>query len=198
MCMSKRVLLVTLLALTLASAGAFAQVVVTQSGQTSVKLSKGFLGALGTLGVTPGVLNPTTLSPKGTVTFPITGGALDAQSAAGQITHSGGLTLTAGNTTVAIQNFTIDTTGASPVIYGIASVNGTVAGVLPLFNLQLPASFKLPIRPIGGVYVNLGGVKVTLSSAAAGTLNSVFGITALQGGLQIGFADVQAFVVPNR
>jgi hypothetical protein len=191
-------LFVAVLATTLFCLSAVAQTVVTQSGQTSVQLSSDFLNALQSLSVTPGVLNPTTLSSKGVVTFPITGGAVDAKTAKGQITHSGGLTLTAGGTTVAIENFTIDTTGSGPVLYGIAAVNGSVAGVLPLFNLQLPAGFKLPLKPTAGVLVTLKGVGVTLTSTAANTLNSVFGVTAFQGGLNIGTATVQAFVVPNR
>jgi len=193
----RRTLCVSMLALTLVCASALGQTVVTQSGQTSVQLSSDFLGALKSLGVTPGVLNPTTISSKGVVTFPITGGAVDAQTAAGQITHSGGLTLTAGKTQVAIENFIIDTTGSAPVLNGIAVVNGSVAGVLPLFDLELPKGFKPPLKPIAGVLVNLKGVGVTLSSTAAATLNKVFGVTAFAAGLDIGTANVEAFVVPN-
>ncbi len=186
---------VVVLALTLVSASAFAQTVATVSGQTSVALSSTFLNALKSLGVTPGVLNPTTISSKAVATFPITGGALDAKSAAGQITHSGGLTLTAGKTEVAIENFIIDTTGSTPVLTGIASVNGSVAGALPLFDLALPKGLK--IKVVDGIFVNLPGVGVTLSSDAAATLNKVFGVSAFQAGLDIGTATVQTIVVPN-
>jgi len=186
-----------MLALTLACSGAFAQTVAVQSGQTSVALSTEFLGALQKLGVAPGVLTPTTINSKAVVTFPITGGAIDAQSAAGQITHSGGLTLTKGTTQVAIENFIIDTTGSSPVLNGIAAVNGSVAASLTLFNLQLPPGFRTPIRPIAGVFVTVPGVAVTLSDAAAATLNKVFGVTAFTGGLNVGSATVQAIVLPN-
>ncbi len=185
-----------LFALTLLCAMTFAQTVVTSSGQTSVKLSTEFLDALKTLDVTPGVLNPTTLV-NGTVTFPITGGAIDAKNAAGQINHSGGLTLTAGSTTLAIESFTIDTTGSAPVITGIAVLNGALVGRITLFDLKFPSGFKTPIHPIGGVFVNLANVAVTLDAGAAKTLNSIFGVTAFKGGLSIGTADVQAFVLPN-
>jgi len=186
-----------MLALTLACSSAFAQTVVTQSGQTSVQLSSEFLGALQKLGVTPGVLNPTTINSKAVVTFPITGGAIDAKSVAGRITHSGGLTLTKGTTQVAIENFIIDTTGSSPVLNGIAAVDGSVAGALTLFDLELPKGFKPPLRPIDGIFVNLPCVTVTLSDAAASTLNKVFGVTAFAGGLNVGTATVQAIVLPN-
>jgi hypothetical protein len=191
-------LFVLAVAMTLACASALAQTVVTQSGQTSVQLSSDFLGALQSLGITPGVLNPTTISSKGVVTFPITGGAVDAKTAKGQITHSGGLTLSSGSTTVAIENFTIDTTGSPLVLNGIAAVNGSVAGAIPLFDLTLPQGFKLPLKPVAGVLVNLKGVGVALSSTAATTLNNVFGVTAFKAGLNVGLADVQTFVVPNR
>jgi hypothetical protein len=193
---ARKLACVSILALSLACSGAFAQTLYTQSGQTSVALSSTFLGALQSLGVTPGVLNPTTISSKGVVTFPITGGAIDAKTASGQITHSGGLTLTAGKTQVSIENFIIDTTGSSPVINGIAAVNGSVAGSLTLFNLELP-KLKLPLKPVDGIFVNLAGVSVTLSDAAAATLNKVFGVTAFQGGLNVGTATVQVIVVPN-
>src|SRR5271165_2824226 len=71
----RKLVFVSMLALTLACSGAFAQTLYTQSGQTSVALSSTFLGALQSLHVTPGILNPTTINSKGVVTFPITGGA---------------------------------------------------------------------------------------------------------------------------
>jgi hypothetical protein len=39
----------------------------------------------------------------------------------------------------------------------------------------------------------LDGVGVTLTSTAAQALNSVFGVTALEGGISIGTANVHAF-----
>ncbi len=195
---SKKYLIVSLLALAFCMSSAVAQVVVTQSGQTSVALSKAFVGALGSLGVTPGLLSPSSLT-NGVATFPITGGAVDAKTAAGQITHGGGLTLTAGGTTVALQNFTIDTTGATPILYGVASVNGSVAGTLPLFNIQFsPGGITLPLKPLAGVLVVISGAKLTLTSTAASTLNSVFQVNAFTAGFPIGYANVQAFVLPNR
>jgi hypothetical protein len=53
-----------------------------QFGTTNVNLSSGFLDALQTLSVTPGVIGPTQLA--GTqVNFPIIGGAIDLDTALG-------------------------------------------------------------------------------------------------------------------
>lgn len=172
---------------------AFAQnTKITESGETTVDLATSFLSALQSLGVTPGVIGPTQLNGV-KVNFPITSGAIDLDTALGNIDHSGGLTLTAGSTVVSIQNFIIDTTGSAPVITGLASVNGALVGRIPLFDLTLPSNFSLPLKLTDSVLLNLCSVGVTLDATAAKTLNKVFGITALKGGLAIGTANVQAF-----
>jgi hypothetical protein len=159
-------------------------------GRTTVALSSGFVSALGSLGVTPGTVGPTRLY-SGTVDFPVTGGAIDLDTAAGQILHSGGLTLTAGSTEVVLQSFIIDTTGAAPVITGLVSVDGKLLGRLPLFDLALPSGLTLPLKPADGLII-LKGVGVTLDSTAAGALNSVFNVSAFKGGFGIGTAKVIA------
>ena len=163
-----------------------------QFGTTNVNLSSGFLGALKSLSVTPGVIAPTQLNgPQ--VNFPIIGGAIDLDSALGNIEHSGGLTLTAGNTVLAIENFTIDTTGKTPVITGLAVLNGALVGRITLFDLALPKNFSLPIKEYLGNLVYFTGVTVTLDPGAATTLNKVFGTSTFAGGFTIGSATVEAF-----
>lgn len=162
-----------------------------QFGTTNVNLSSGFLDALQTLNVTPGVIAPTELS--GTrVNFPIIGGAIDLDTALGNIEHSGGLTLTAGKTVLGIQNFTIDTTGKTPVITGLAVLNGAVVGRITLFDLVLPSNFKKPIPLYYGCVLYLSGVTVNLDAGAATTLNQIFDTTAFKGGINIGTATVEA------
>lgn len=158
-----------------------------EGGRTTVSLSSGFVAALGTLGVTPGTVSPTRLY-DGTVDFPVTGGAIDLDTAVGQIVHSGGLTLTAGSTTVTLQSFIIDTTGA-PVITGLVSVDGKLLGRLPLFDLTIPGGLTVPLKPSDGQIV-VKGVVVNLDGTAAGALNSVFHVSAFKGGFGIGTAKV--------
>lgn len=158
-------------------------------GKTSVQLSADFLGAVTALGLTPGRIKPGKL--KGTtVSFPISGGALDLATARGEIHHVGGLTLSAGGTTVELLNFSIDTSGERPVLTGIVTANGNLVGRLPLFDLALP-QLTLPIQPENGRVV-IPNVGVTLTAEAADALNQVFGVQAFVEGFNIGTATVDA------
>ena len=161
-------------------------------GFTTVKLSSTFTGALGSLGVIPGVVWPTRLSESGTASFPITGGAIDLDTASGNVLHSGDLTLTAGGIETRLQSFIIDTTSGAPVITGLVIAGNQLVGRVPLFNLTLPAGFSLPISAKHGFELSLEGVGVTLTSQAAAALNGVYSVTAFTEGLNIGTADVSA------
>lgn len=165
---------------------------VLESGETTVALSGDFLHALQSLGVTPGVISPTQLN-KTTVNFPINGGAIDVKTAAGNIGHTGGLTLSAGGTVVSIQNFTIDTTAKTPVITGLVVANGALVGRINLFDLALPGNLKLPLLQYRSVLIDLSEVGVTLDGAAASALNQVFKTDGFAAGLGIGTARVRAF-----
>lgn len=179
--------------LVLVSTTAFAQKTTTiDSGKTTVTLSTTFVEALSKLEITPGTVDPTRLF-NGTVDFPVTGGAIDLDTAKGNILHSGGLTLTKNNTVVTLQSFIIDTTGSQPQITGLVSVNGTLLGRLPLFNVALPSNFSLPIKPaefLSLAAVQIEGAELTLTSTAAGALNNVFNTEEVPANLNIGTADV--------
>src|ERR1700761_3848518 len=71
----------------------------TNYGLTAVQLSDTFTSALQTLDVTAGTVEPTQIR-NGVATFPVVGGAIDLDTALGNILHTGGLTLTAGDTKV--------------------------------------------------------------------------------------------------
>ena len=183
--------------LAMAGATTQAQTNTVDYGVTKVILSSGFVSALGTLGLRAGVVGPTRLN-NGVADFPVIGGAVDLETAKAQILHSGGLTLSPASApedsqpTVRLQSFIIDTTGSQPVLTGLVVVKGVLLGRVPLFNLQLPEGITLPLRTQDGELV-LDGVGVTLTSTAAQALNSVFNVTALQGGLAIGTANARIF-----
>ncbi len=158
-----------------------------ESGRTSVKLSGDLISALQSLGVTPATIAPSQLR-NGQVNFPITGGAIDLKTLKGEIIHSGGLTLTSGKTQVRLQAFTLDTTGAAPVLTGLVTVNGALLARVPLFDINLSGS---SIKVNDGI-VTITAVGLTLDKAAATALNQVFNVKAFTAGFPVGTARVSA------
>jgi hypothetical protein len=178
-------------ALVLAASSVYAQQTKTvEFGQTKVSLASSFVSDLESKGVKPGVVDPTHLK-NGVVNFPVTGGAIDLDSAAGQIIHSGGLTLSVPGKNLRLQSFIIDTTGSAPVLTGLVDLNGKLLGRLPLFKLQLPAGVTLPLKPEEGL-LKLKGVNVTLTKTAADALNGIFSVSVFHEGYEIGTANVYA------
>lgn len=157
------------------------------AGTTGVNLSSEFVGALGTLQISPSSAFPGRLV-RTRASFPITTATLDSDTLRGEISHAGGLMLTRNSTTVRLESFVIDTTGAGGIVLtGLVSANGSVVGRIPLFNLTLPAS------SLGNpTLIRLEGVGVTLRPEAAAALNAVFETTAFTAGFNIGTASVTA------
>lgn len=149
-------------------------------GATTLKLDAGAAGALQSLGVTPGVVGDATAGADG-LAFPITGGKVDAKTLAGDITHSGGISLTKGGTRVELTDFTIgidDTPALS------ALVGGQRAEILTLDVSAVKAG-------VDGDAIVVSGVVAKLTPAAAQALNAAFGTTAFTGGLTLGTATVR-------
>ena len=88
------------------AAPAGAATVKLAGGSTTLELNAGTAKALKGLGVSVTPITPAKAGSKG-VAFPITGGTIDPATAAGTITHSGGLQLRAGSTRVRLTSFTI-------------------------------------------------------------------------------------------
>jgi hypothetical protein len=177
--------------LAVAPAGAAPTVQLT-GGYTLVELAPEFVGALGTLGITATKNLPATLHNR-IALFPITGGRLDAANAKGEVPHAGGLRLAKGVTQVTLTDFTIDTTGATPVLTGLVTANGSLAGRLPLFAVALPAGITLPLAlPVGPEQLLVEGNRLTLTAEAATALNGAFATTAFAPGFGIGIASVYA------
>ena len=76
-------------------------------GATTLKLDAGAVAALTGLGVAPAPIAPAYALPSGELAFPITNAPFWALLS-GTIKHSGGISLTAGATTVKLENFWID------------------------------------------------------------------------------------------
>ena len=164
---------------------------------TQVTLDQGFVDALTTLGLTPGVTGTATLV-DGALHFPITGGNVDyydpTQSyrpyVQGEIDHDGsGITLTGGDTVVGLSDFKIDP-GTSRLT-GTVTANGTlVANDVFIFNLDGSTLKPLSMDENGDAV--LEGTRVLISSDAAALLNKTFNTTAVTDTLLVGIAKITA------
>lgn len=160
---------------------------------TAVALDAGFTDALGSLGLTPGVVGDGALT-DGSLVFPITGGNVSVFTPGevspyviGQIQHEGsGFSLTAGDTTVEITNLNVDP-GASRV-YADVSVNGEVAAS-SAYVFTLNGSTLMPLQSEGDTAI-LEGTEVSISPVAADLLNSTFDTDAVTSDLLVGIAKI--------
>ena len=164
---------------------------------TQVTLDAGFLTALKTLGLTPGVTGTATLT-DGALHFPITGGNVkyyDPKAAyrpyvQGEIDHKGsGITLTGGKTVVGLSDFKIDP-GISHLT-GTVTANGKLVGNdVYIFNLD-GTTLKPLSKDASGDAV-LEGTRVLISPDAAALLNKTFNTTAVTNTLLVGIAKITA------
>jgi len=160
---------------------------------TAIKLDKGFVKALSSLKLTPGVLGTAKLT-KGSLVFPITGGNVTvfkpgevSPYVIGQVHHDGsGLSLSAGGTTVQLTNFNVDP-GAS-LVYGDVALNGKpVVKGADLFSLD--GRTLQPLQTKGRTAI-LQGTRVMISKDAAALLDKVFKTKAVKRGLLVGIARI--------
>jgi hypothetical protein len=164
---------------------------------TQVALDQGFVDALGTLGLTPGVTGTATLT-DGVLAFPITGGNVDYYDPAedyrpyvqGEIDHEGsGITLTAGDKVVGLSDFVIDP-GTSRLT-GTVTLNGELVGN-DVFIFNLDGSTLKPLETDADGNAVLEGTRVLISTDAAGLLNDTFGTDAVTDTLLVGIARITA------
>jgi len=170
-----------------------AQIDALTGESTAVALDQGFVDALTSLKLTPGVVGDAELV-DGSLIFPITGGDVTYYEPGsidpyvqGLIEHEGsGFSLTAGDTTAELTNFEVDP-GTSK-LYGDVSVNGEVAAERA-FIFQLDGRTLKPLQTEGDTAI-LEGTQVKISDDAAGLLNDTFKTDAVTGGLLVGIAKI--------
>lgn len=167
------------------------------SGTTRVQLSTELVEALGALGVAPDNVLPGSLhvTRQGAVAeFPIPTGELDAAGPVLEIIHSGGLTLTAGTTRVALTSFIIENMGNALRLSGVVKANDTIVDRIALFNVELTQAPSVTAdAATGAAILRVNGAKLTLTSIAATTLNGAFGLDGVfKPGFPIGTARIQA------
>lgn len=136
-------------------------------GMTTVSVDQSTLATLTGAGFTLAPVAPASVvstSPL-EVSFPITGG-----NTTSMIDHSGGLSLTESGKTVTLANFIINV--PENVLTGAVTVNNATTDGVTLFNIG-------------------SGADLTISSALAGDLTSVYGLPDLTGA-NLGTAIVMA------
>ncbi len=151
------------------------QIELRRRGSTDLTVDPGAASALQSLGISASPVSPARVA-GGALSFPVTGGKLDARTYAGTIRHSGGIALTRGSTRVELTRFTINVDSQPDLV---ASVGGSRVSILSLDLAGLKAAVQ-------GRRVTLSGVKVRLTKAAADALNQAFGTSAFQEGLTLG------------
>jgi hypothetical protein len=164
---------------------------------TQVTLDQGFVDALTSLGLTPGVTGTATLT-DGALHFPITGGNVDYYDpeakyrpfVQGEIDHDGsGITLTAGDKVVGLSDFKIDP-GTSRLT-GTVTLNDELVGN-DVFIFNLDGSTLKPLETDADGNAVLEGTRVLISTDAAALLNDTFGTTAVTDTLLVGIAKITA------
>jgi len=180
-------------ALTLVATCAHAQgIYMIQGGRTTVTLSDAFLADLTALKITPTTIYSSQLY-QNKVFFPITSGEINLSTAAGQVEHSGGITLTAGTKQIRLDSFVLSTTGEQSYITALAVANGRLIGRINLFDVELSSDLKLPLVPENGDFF-LSGSKLNLDPAGAAALNDAFGVKTFEDNLYVGYAGSVVFV----
>ena len=149
-------------------------------GATRLQLDPAAGQALTDLGITPGRRRRRDGRPRTASRSRSPAAAVDAETLAGEITHSGGISLTRGSTRVELTEFTIGIDD-SPALSAL--VGGQRVEILTLDVSAIETSVR------GGTIV-VSGVVAHLTAAAAGALNQAFDTTAFKEGLRLGTATV--------
>jgi hypothetical protein len=168
-------------AFTLSATSAPAQdISVVNGGRTTVKLRMDFLATLFKSNVMVSANGPSQLS-AGSITFPITSGAISPSTGVGEVSHSGGMTFTMGTMNVRLDSFVVDTLSGDPFVTALLEVNGAFVGRVRLFDFVLPIDLANPPVPNDGMFY-FPSTSLTLDVEAAGALNRAFDSKVLFGG----------------
>jgi hypothetical protein len=175
----KRRILSSVVSLGLASTGSAALALDSvKGGATGVRLSEDFLVALEMGGIQLSALEEAKIRRNGAgVRFPIDDGILefDGSNLNGEVTHDGGISLSADDgTVVSLVSFVIDTFGETPVITSVVSVNGELLDRLPIFELVITDSTEFGLKGNNGLKVR--GLELQLSEEATTLLNEEFDV----------------------
>lgn len=156
--------------------------VVLTGGATTLALDKKTAEVLTSNGVAVAPVSEAKAGKAG-IAFPIQGGLINAKTLAGNITHSGGLSFTAGGKTLTIRDFEVST-GKKTLTAWVDEVGARI----PVLNLKLgKAKVKATAK-----HLSVKNISATLQKGAAQALNGYFSTTLFKGGLAVGKVQVSA------
>lgn len=150
-------------------------------GATSLTLDPALATTLADNGVSVAPVDPAAAGEDGAISFPITGGELSQRGA--HITHSGGVTFSAGEASLTATDFVVKVRGERGVL--LATVGDAS---VPLLSLRLSDA------EIGreGAATTIAGVQASLTKEAAAALNATFSVSLFTAGLPVGTVVVKA------
>jgi hypothetical protein len=158
-----------------------------KGGETTLALDPATAALLDSAGIRPSPVPPATATANadGSLSFPITGGSVNAKNLAGKIKHDGGIRLASNAVQVELTKFTIDT--RAPEL--TALVGGNRVAIL---SLDLGGA-KVKVNEKRGK-LSIKNVAAKLTADAAAALNGAFSTTAFTEGALLGNATVNAKV----
>jgi hypothetical protein len=156
-----------------------------KGGETTLALDPAIAALLDTAGIRPSPVPPATANTDGSLSFPITGGRVNAKNLSGKIKHDGGIRLASNAVQVELTKFTIDTRAAELT----ALVGGNRVAIL---SLELGGA-KVKVNEKRGK-LRVKNVAAKLTAEAAAALNGAFSTTAFTEGALTGTATVNAKV----
>ena len=161
------------------------------SGTTTIQLDPNFVAGLAGLGATMIDLHSNPL-PNNTLTLPAVTGVIDTMTLEGEVEHTGGVIINANGNFLRFENFTLDNTNpAAPVVTADFIIFNRFQSRIQLFNLTIPNG-----QTVSSSLFQENGMTLTLASATAMTLNTIFGGPILQPGMYIGTANLSANLAP--
>lgn len=170
-------------------------------GATTLDLSDAATTAFATAGVTLSVDQPAKTNSDGNLAFPVTNGRVkvtknaagDITAATGKISHSGGLTLTKGDTTISVRNLRI-VLDSDPDLTAAVTAAGETSRI-SIADLEIGLS-QISIASTGKRKRSLmvENVVVKLNQGSVDALNGFFGTTFAAGDV-LGDASVKTRIV---
>lgn len=146
-------------------------------GTTTLKLDAAVAKALSANGVKVGLVG-NAKAGSGGIGFPVTGGAIRPENLRGSVSHSGGLRFSAGGKSLTLRNFRYTIRKAHSSLS--AQVGNSRVTILRL------VLDKAKVGRSGPLTKTASGIRVQLTAAAAGALNTTFSTKLFKRGLGLG------------